>query len=95
MKVQLQVMVLKCRTMMSLQNMPDSARTGVICIEDPLDSSNDVGKSSYGAMSVKQAFERAYAVLIAHCRPGAKKPLNGRRWVREWRDWAKYVTFAT
>ena len=64
--------------------MPDSARTGVICIEDPLDSSNDVGKSSYGAMSVKQAFERAYAVLVAHCRPGAKRPLDGRRWVLYW-----------
>ena len=61
--------------------MPDSARTGVICIEDPLDSSNDVGKSSYGAMSVKQAFERAYAVLIAHCRPGAKNPVDGRRYL--------------
>ena len=63
------------------QNMPDSARTGVMCIEDPLDSSNDVGKSSYGAMSVKQAFERAYAVLVAHCRPGAKRPADGRRCV--------------
>ena len=61
--------------------MPDSARTGVMCIEDPLDSSNDVGKSSYGAMGVKQAFERAYAVLVAHCRPGAKRPADGRRCV--------------
>ena len=63
------------------QNMPDSSRTGVMCIEDPLDSSNDVGKSSYGAMGVKQAFERAYAVLVAHCRPGAKRPADGRRYV--------------
>jgi non-canonical poly(A) RNA polymerase PAPD5/7 len=59
--------------------MPDSHRAGVICIEDPLDLSNDVGKSSYGAMSVKQAFERAYATLILHCRPGAKMPKDGGR----------------
>ena len=61
------------------QNMPECQRTGIICIEDPLDPSNDIGKSSYGAMSAKQAFERAYAVLISHCRPGAMKPRDGRR----------------
>ena len=38
---------------------------GMISIEDPLDTSNDVGKSSYGALSVKQAFERAYVELEA------------------------------
>ncbi len=59
--------------------MPEQ-RTGIICIEDPLDATNDVGKSSYGAMSAKQAFERAYAVLIGYCRPGASKPKDGRRY---------------
>ncbi len=35
----------------------------VICIEDPIDPSNDVGRPSYGAANVIQAFKLAYAEL--------------------------------
>lgn len=35
----------------------------VLCIEDPLIPGNDIGRSSYGVLQVKQAFEYAYIVL--------------------------------
>lgn len=43
----------------------------ILCIEDPLNPSNDIGKSSYGAMSVKKAFEHAFQVLHQACGPAA------------------------
>eukprot|EP00095_Tigriopus_kingsejongensis_P004663 snap_masked-scaffold1963_size23786-processed-gene-0.1 protein:Tk04663 transcript:snap_masked-scaffold1963_size23786-processed-gene-0.1-mRNA-1 annotation:"sigma dna" len=36
----------------------------VICILDPLDADSDVGRSSYGYMAVKQAFEKGHCDLI-------------------------------
>lgn len=36
----------------------------ILCIEDPLNPTNDIGKSSYGAMAVKKAFEHAYLILV-------------------------------
>uniref|UniRef100_A0A1A8FTQ2 Terminal nucleotidyltransferase 4A n=1 Tax=Nothobranchius korthausae TaxID=1143690 RepID=A0A1A8FTQ2_9TELE len=38
-------------------------RPSMLCIEDPLDPGNDVGRGSYGAMQVKQVFDYAYTVL--------------------------------
>ncbi len=38
-------------------------RSSVLCIEDPLNPANDIGKGSYGALKVKQAFEYAYFTL--------------------------------
>ena len=38
-------------------------RPSILCIEDPLNPSNDIGKGSYSALKVKQAFEHAYLVL--------------------------------
>ncbi|KAM3858243.1 terminal nucleotidyltransferase 4A [Diretmus argenteus] len=38
-------------------------RPSMLCIEDPLLPGNDVGRSSYGAMHVKQVFDYAYTVL--------------------------------
>ncbi|CAF0714334.1 unnamed protein product [Brachionus calyciflorus] len=38
-------------------------RASILCIEDPLNPSNDIGKGSYGALKVKQAFEYAYLTL--------------------------------
>lgn len=38
-------------------------RASILCIEDPLNPTNDIGKGSYGALKVKQAFEYAYLTL--------------------------------
>ena len=43
--------------------MPQGHRPSYLCIEDPLVPGNDVGKSSYGALQVKQAFDWAYGQL--------------------------------
>lgn len=45
------------------KNMDSSYRPSILCIEDPLNPSNDIGKNSYGALMVKQAFEYAFVVL--------------------------------
>uniref|UniRef100_A0A673YW11 Terminal nucleotidyltransferase 4A n=1 Tax=Salmo trutta TaxID=8032 RepID=A0A673YW11_SALTR len=43
--------------------MTNGYRPSMLCIEDPLMPGNDVGRSSYGAMQVKQVFDYAYIVL--------------------------------
>lgn len=43
--------------------MVDGHRPSMLCIEDPLNPGNDIGRSSYGALQVKQALEYAYIVL--------------------------------
>uniref|UniRef100_A0A336MD45 polynucleotide adenylyltransferase n=1 Tax=Culicoides sonorensis TaxID=179676 RepID=A0A336MD45_CULSO len=51
------------------REMVDGHRPSLLCIEDPLTPGNDIGRSSYGALQVKQAFEYAYIVLdqaVAH-----------------------------
>uniref|UniRef100_U5ETV5 polynucleotide adenylyltransferase n=1 Tax=Corethrella appendiculata TaxID=1370023 RepID=U5ETV5_9DIPT len=53
------------------REMVDGHRPSLLCIEDPLTPGNDIGRSSYGALQVKQAFEYAYIVLIH-----AVSPLN-------------------
>ncbi|XP_014671434.1 PREDICTED: non-canonical poly(A) RNA polymerase PAPD5-like isoform X2 [Priapulus caudatus] len=45
------------------KDMVDGYRPSLLCIEDPLTPGNDIGRSSYGALNVKQAFEYAYLVL--------------------------------
>ena len=45
------------------KQMDPNYRPSILCIEDPLNPSNDIGKSSYGAIMVKQAFEYAYDIL--------------------------------
>ncbi|GFS27109.1 PAP-associated domain-containing protein 5 [Elysia marginata] len=45
------------------KEMENGYRPSMLCIEDPLKAGNDIGRSSYGAMSVKNAFEYAYLVL--------------------------------
>lgn len=45
------------------RDMVDGHRPSLLCIEDPLTQGNDIGRSSYGALQVKQAFEYAYIVL--------------------------------
>ncbi|XP_074661802.1 terminal nucleotidyltransferase 4B-like [Tubulanus polymorphus] len=45
------------------KDMENGHRPSLLCIEDPLTPGNDIGRSSYGALQVKQAFEYAYLVL--------------------------------
>ncbi|XP_019869826.1 terminal nucleotidyltransferase 4B [Aethina tumida] len=45
------------------KEMVDGHRPSMLCIEDPLQPSNDIGRSSYGVLHVKRAFEYAYTVL--------------------------------
>ncbi|OXA60136.1 Non-canonical poly(A) RNA polymerase PAPD5 [Folsomia candida] len=45
------------------KDMVDGHRPSMLCIEDPLNPGNDIGRSSYGALQVKQALEYAYIVL--------------------------------
>ncbi|XP_049574165.1 terminal nucleotidyltransferase 4B [Syngnathus scovelli] len=54
------------------KNMMDGYRPSMLYIEDPLQPDNDVGRSSYGAMQVKQAFDYAYVVLNHAVSPIAK-----------------------
>merc|ERR1719219_2863460 len=42
---------------------------GTLCIEDPYDANNDVGKSSYGFPTVKKTFEHAYFHLLKFVTP--------------------------
>ncbi|KAL8607512.1 hypothetical protein ACOMHN_004481 [Nucella lapillus] len=46
-----------------VKEMENGHRPALMCIEDPLNAGNDIGRSSYGAIYVKQAFEYAYLVL--------------------------------
>ncbi|ETE60983.1 DNA polymerase sigma, partial [Ophiophagus hannah] len=46
-----------------MKTMTNGYRPSMLCIEDPLLPGNDVGRSCYGAMQVKQVFDYAYIVL--------------------------------
>lgn len=45
------------------REMVDGHRPSLLCIEDPLTPGNDIGRSSYGALHVKHAFDYAYTTL--------------------------------
>ncbi|GBP87235.1 Non-canonical poly(A) RNA polymerase protein Trf4-1 [Eumeta japonica] len=45
------------------KEMNDGHRPSLLCIEDPLTAGNDIGRSSYGAIQVKQAFDYGYIIL--------------------------------
>lgn len=49
--------------------MSDGYRPSLLCIEDPLNPANDIGRSSYGALHVKTAFEYAYITLTQAVHP--------------------------
>lgn len=51
------------------QMLETGCRPSFLCIEDPLDSTNDIGRSSYGAVHVQEAFEYAYLSLNKACGP--------------------------
>ncbi|NWV46592.1 PAPD7 polymerase, partial [Daphoenositta chrysoptera] len=56
--------------------MTNGYRPSMLCIEDPLLPGNDVGRSSYGAMQVKQVFDYAYIVLSHAVSPLARSYPN-------------------
>nr|XP_014294346.1 non-canonical poly(A) RNA polymerase PAPD5-like isoform X1 [Halyomorpha halys] len=51
------------------KDMKDGHRSSVLCIEDPLTPGNDIGRGSYGALHVRQAFEYAYITLTQVVNP--------------------------
>jgi len=59
------------------REMDNGHRPSLLCIEDPLTPGNDIGRSSYGAMQVKQAFEYAYLQLQYALAPQNYHLLNG------------------
>ncbi|XP_064610439.1 terminal nucleotidyltransferase 4B-like isoform X2 [Liolophura sinensis] len=61
------------------KEMENGYRPSILCIEDPLVSGNDIGRSSYGAMQVKQAFEYAYLVLSHAVAPQNAHLLRGNQ----------------
>ncbi|GFN94855.1 pap-associated domain-containing protein 5 [Plakobranchus ocellatus] len=82
------------------KEMENGYRPSMLCIEDPLKAGNDIGRSSYGAMSVKNAFEYAYLVLNHAVAPhnfqvtGENQSILGRivrvtDEVVEYRQWVK------
>lgn len=61
------------------KEMNDGHRPSLLCIEDPLTPGNDIGRSSYGAMQVKQAFDYGYIVLQqAVCPQWSPRSWGGR-----------------
>lgn len=65
------------------QEMNEGHRPSLLCIEDPLTAGNDIGRSSYGAIQVKQAFDYGYIVLqqavaVASCTPPHHHSVLGR-----------------
>ncbi|VVC90261.1 unnamed protein product [Leptidea sinapis] len=82
----------------AIREMNDGHRFSLLCIEDPLTPGNDIGRSSYGTIQVKRAFDYGYIILqqAAAARGAAGGPsalgrvvrvtdhvLQYRRWVRD------------
>ncbi|CAL8371745.1 unnamed protein product [Boreogadus saida] len=59
-----------------MKAMNAGCRPSMLCIEDPLLPGNDVGRSSYGAMNVKDVFDYAYTVLSHAVPPLARSYPN-------------------
>ncbi|CAL8337586.1 unnamed protein product [Gadus morhua 'NCC'] len=55
-----------------MQSMGNGSRPSMLCIEDPVQPDNDVGRSSYGVLQVKQVFDFAYMVLSHGVSPLAR-----------------------
>ena len=49
-----------------MKSMDRSYKRSSLCIEDPLDQSNNVGRSSHRILQIKSAFKHAYDILQAH-----------------------------
>ncbi|XP_076827179.1 terminal nucleotidyltransferase 4A-like [Brachyhypopomus gauderio] len=59
-----------------MKAMTNGHRPSTLCIEDPNLPGNDVGRSSYGALQVKQVFDYAYIVLSHAVSPLARSYPN-------------------
>jgi len=75
-------------------DMPPGHRPSLLCIEDPLQPGNDVGKSSYGALQVRQSFDYAYGQLTRALRGGSGPSILSRiiqvdQPTMEYRGWIK------
>ncbi|XP_077348011.1 terminal nucleotidyltransferase 4A [Lithobates pipiens] len=55
-----------------MKAMASGPKPSMLCIEDPLLPENDVGRSSYGAIQVQQAFDYAYLMLSRTASPIAR-----------------------
>ncbi|XP_059195656.1 terminal nucleotidyltransferase 4A-like [Centropristis striata] len=55
-----------------LKAMESGNRPSMLCMEDPIQPGNDVGRSSYGVLQVKQVFDFAYMVLSHGVSPLAR-----------------------
>ncbi|XP_030014357.1 terminal nucleotidyltransferase 4A-like isoform X1 [Sphaeramia orbicularis] len=55
-----------------LKSLGSGNRPSMLCIEDPIQPGNDVGRSSYGVLQVKQVFDFAYMVLSHGVSPLAR-----------------------
>ncbi|XP_053182746.1 terminal nucleotidyltransferase 4A-like [Scomber japonicus] len=55
-----------------LKAMGNGNRPSMLCIEDPIQPGNDVGRGSYGILQVKQVFDFAYMVLSHGVSPLAR-----------------------
>ncbi|XP_026229009.1 terminal nucleotidyltransferase 4A-like [Anabas testudineus] len=55
-----------------LKSVGNGNRPSMLCIEDPVQPGNDVGRSSYGVLQVKQVFDFAYMVLSHGVSPLAR-----------------------
>lgn len=51
------------------RDMIDGYRPSLLCIEDPLTPGNDIGRSSYGALYVRDAFDWGYFALTRAVNP--------------------------
>ena len=59
-----------CLIQLQIQcHMSSGFRHSLLCIEDPLNPSNDICRNSYGVLQVKQAFEYAYITLTQAVHP--------------------------
>lgn len=61
------------------RKMATGYQTNLLCIQDPLNASLDIGKSSYGFMEVRKALHYAYTMLcqgvltrLGHCNKGLR-----------------------
>ncbi|KAM8825965.1 terminal nucleotidyltransferase 4A-like [Synchiropus picturatus] len=52
--------------------MGSGSRPSMLCIQDPIQPANDVGRGSYGILQVKQVFDFAYMVLSHGVSPQAR-----------------------
>jgi len=80
------------------EEMPAGSRPSLLCVEDPLQPGNDVGKSSYGALRVRQAFDYAFGALERSLAGVAEAPTLLSTIIQvdpatvEYRDWIRTST---